>query len=175
VLLLNGICAILFGMMAFAWPGLTVITLVFLFGFYCLSDGITAMSVSFAARARTGRFWWQMFVVGLLSVIAGVTAFFYPGITAVVILVIIACWAIMRGVAEIIAAIELRKVIDNEWLLGLAGAVSVLFGLALIARPGVGALAITWMIGALAIIHGVLLVALSLRVRQFGKAAEPAL
>ncbi len=136
VLLLNGICAILFGVVAFAWPGLTVLVLVFLFGFYCISDGITAIAASFAVRHQTGRFWWQMFLVGALSVIAGITALFWPGETAVVILLIIGIWAIAHGVMEIIAAIELRKAINNEWLLALAGVVSLLFGIALISRPG---------------------------------------
>src|SRR5262245_17492647 len=106
VLLLNGLCSILFGVMAFAWPGLTLFTLVLMFGFYCLADGITALMASFATRSASGQFWWQMFLVGLLSIAAGLSALSYPGATAVVLLVMIAAWAIVRGIAEIVAAIE---------------------------------------------------------------------
>jgi uncharacterized membrane protein HdeD (DUF308 family) len=167
VLLLNGICAIAFGLMAFAWPGITLLALVVLFGAYALIDGITAVAASIAGRNEAGRSWWQMLLVGILGILAGITAFIWPGITTVALLVVIAVWAIVRGIMEIIAAIELRKVIQDEWLLGLAGVASVLFGITLIGRPAVGALAVVWLIGGFAIAHGILLAALAFRVRGF--------
>ncbi len=172
VLLLNGLCAIAFGLMAFAWPGVTVVALVILFGAYCLADGITAVTASLG-RDEKGKSWGQMLFIGIISIAAGITAPVWPGMTAVVLLMIIAFWAIVRGFIEIIAAIELRKVIQNEWLLILAGAASVLFGVVLIARPGVGALALIWVIGVFAMLRGFLLVALAFKLRGHHRHATP--
>ncbi len=168
--LLNGIAAILFGLMAFGWPGLTLLTLVWLFGIYCLADGFTAIWAAFAPRAETGRSWWQMLLIGLVSLFAGMTAIGQPGISAAVLLLVIAAWAVVRGVFEIVAAIELRKVIDNEWILILAGLASILFGVALVAQPGVGALAVVWWIGAFACLRGILMVVLAFTLRKLGTA-----
>jgi uncharacterized membrane protein HdeD (DUF308 family) len=165
VLLLNGIVAIVFGVLAFTWPGVTLLALVTLYGVYCLADGITALWASFSAKDGAGRSWGHMLFVGIISIGAGITAFVWPHITAYALLVLIAIWAIMRGVFEIVAAISLRKVIDNEWMLGLAGAASVLFGLAVIARPGLGALAIVWMIATFAILRGAILTGLAFKLR----------
>jgi len=165
MLLLNGICAIIFGIMAFAWPGMTLLTLVAIFGVFCLADGVTAIGSSFSAHHTTGKPWGHMLLIGLLSIAAGITAFLWPGITVVTLLLVIAFWAIIRGIFEIIVALKLRKLIENEWLLILAGIVSILFGVMLITRPGVGALAMMWLIGAFAVFHGFLLVALSFRLR----------
>ena len=168
VLLLHGIAAIVFGILAFMWPGLTLFALVTLFGIYCLIDGITAISMAFAPRAAgAGKVWWQMLLVGVLALIAAGAAFFWPGLTALSLLFIIAFWAIARGVMEIIAAVELRKVIEREWLLVLAGAASIAFGAILIARPAVGAVTVAWIFGAYMVAYGIILVALSLRTRRF--------
>ena len=172
VLLLNGICGIIFGLMAFAWPGITVVALVILFGAYCLADGITAVTASLG-RDEKGKSWGQMLFIGLISIGAGITALVWPGITAMILLFVIAFWAIVRGITEIVAAIELRKVIQNEWLLILAGAVSVLFGVILIAHPGAGALAVIWVIGAFALLRGLLLVTLAFKLRGHHRHAIP--
>ena len=164
VLLINGLCAIAFGLMAFAWPGVTLVALIFLFGLYCLIDGITAIMAS-VARDDRGRSWWQMLLIGLISIAAGIAVFAWPGITAVTLLMFIAFWAIVRGTFEILAAIELRKVIEHEWLLVLSGIVSIVFGLLLVSRPGAGALAVVGLIGTLAIIRGCLLIGLAFRLR----------
>jgi len=168
LLLINGLCAIAFGVLSFLWPGLTLIVLVALYGAYGIVDGITALM---AARARNeaGRPWGSMVFIGIVSILAGVVALVWPALTAIVLLIVIAVWAIVRGVLEIIAAIELRKRIDNEWLLGLAGAVSVLFGIVLLIAPGRGAVALIWVIAAFAIVHGVLLTMLALKVRGIGR------
>jgi uncharacterized membrane protein HdeD (DUF308 family) len=118
--------------------------------------------------------WWNMVFVGLLGIAAGVVAFVWPGITATALLIVIASFAIVRGVFEILAAIRLRKEIDSEWLLGLAGAMSVLFGIALLAWPGAGLLALVWLIAAYAIAFGILEVVLSLRLRgMHGRLSHP--
>ena len=168
LLLLNGVCAIGFGVLAIAWPGLTLIFLVTLYGVYCIIDGVTALM---AARARNeaGKPWGWMVFVGIASIAAGVAAFVWPGLTALVLLTLIAAWAIVRGVFEIVAAIELRKRIDNEWMLILAGTISVLFGAALLVWPGAGALALVVWIAAFAIVHGVLLTMLAFKVRGLAK------
>ena len=166
VLLIRGICAILFGLIAFAWPGITLFALVMLFGIYCLLDGITAIGVAVATRASE-QSWWQMLVVGLLAILAAITAFSWPGLTAISLLFIMAFWAIARGIVEIVAAIELRKAIEHEWLLALAGVASIAFGTLLIARPGLGALTVVWLIGSYAIFYGMLLAGLAFRIRRF--------
>jgi uncharacterized membrane protein HdeD (DUF308 family) len=166
VLLVRGICAVLFGLLAFTWPGLTLFALVILYGAYALADGVTAIWLALAGgRHEEGRMWWQMLIVGLLGIAAGIVTFAWPGVTALVLLVLIACWAIVRGIFEIAAAIRLRKVIEHEWMLAAAGVLSVLFGIVLLARPGAGALALIWVIGAFALIWGAVAIGLSFKLR----------
>ena len=160
VMLLRGILAILFGFLAFAMPGLTLFTLVMLWGAYALVDGIMAMVAGVRTRA------WSMLLIGLLGLAAGFVTIINPNITAVVLLYFIAAWAIVRGLFEIVTAIEVRKEIDNEWLLILDGVLSVVFGGALLWRPGVGALAMVWMIATFAIIYGIMLIPLAFRLRH---------
>lgn len=174
LLLLNGIAAIIFGFIAFTRPQIGLVALVFLFGIYAFADGLTAISAWVAARDRTGESWWQMLVIGLFGILAGFATFIWPGITAIVLLGIIAAWAIIHGILEIAAAIKLRKYIKHEWLLILAGLCFVLFGAVLLARPGLGALAMVRVIGIFAIIHGFILVALSFRVKGVKNMLESA-
>ena len=164
LLVLRGICAILFGVLAFTWPGMTIGALVLLFGAYALVGGILAFVAAFANSSGTP--WWILVLEGLVSIAAALLTFLYPGITAVALLVLIAMWAIVTGVFELAAAIQLRKEIEGEVWLGLAGLASVLFGVVLLARPGIGALAVVWMIGTYSILFGVLLVALGFRVKS---------
>lgn len=125
--LIRGLAAIAFGIMAFAWPGITLFALVLLFGVYAIIDGLAAIWFAIIERNQAMN-WWGMLLVGLLSVAAGIVAIFWPGITAMALLMVIAAWAIVRGIFEIVAAIQLRKHIENEWALGLGGALSILFG-----------------------------------------------
>lgn len=174
ILLLNGLCAILFGVLAFAWPGLVLDTLIILFGVYCVADGVTAVMASFTKDER-GQSWLMMLLGGLLSIASGVVAFAWPGLTAFILLIMMGAWAILRGVFEIIAAVHLRKVLQNEWLLAIAGLISILFGIAILARPNLGALAVVWMIGSLAIAKGVLLAMLAFRLRGLDQKYQTAL
>jgi uncharacterized membrane protein HdeD (DUF308 family) len=173
VLLLNGICAIIFGLIAFTWPGITLLSLAIIYGVYCIADGITMIAAS-VARGKRGESWGHMLFNGIISLIAGGIALFWPAITAIALLIIIAVWAIIRGITEIFAAIRLRKVINNEWLLVFGGIISVLFGLLMIARPRVGALSVIWIIGVFAIVHGILLMALSFKLHKLGRIAHSA-
>jgi uncharacterized membrane protein HdeD (DUF308 family) len=163
-IVMRGVVAILFGLMAWIWPGVTLGALVLLWGCYAFADGVLALTGAFSDTARSS--WWALAIIGIVSIGAALVAFVYPGLTAVGLLYLIAFWAMVTGVLAIVAAIELRREIENEFWLGLAGALSVLFGALLIARPGVGALALLWMIGTYAVASGVMLVALGLRVRS---------
>ena len=164
LLVLRGLCAVLFGILAFAWPGMTLVTLVLLFGAYALVNGIFTLGLAFRAPKGTGATG-TLVLLGLLGIAAGIVTFAYPGATAITLLWIIAFWAIFSGVLEIAAAIRLRKELTNEWMLILAGLLSVLFGVLAIARPGAGALSIIWLIGAYAILFGIMMLALAFRIR----------
>jgi len=165
LVLLRGIAGIVFGVLAFMWPGLTLITLVLFYGAYALVDGVLALIAAFTGGTKPVPTWWLV-VVGLLGIVAGLVTFLYPGITALVLIFFIGGWSIAHGVFEIVGAIKLRKEIDNEWWLILAGALSVIFGLIVLVAPGAGALALIWVIAAYSIVFGVLLVGLSLRLRK---------
>ena len=166
LLLLRGVAAIIFGVLAFMWPVLTLLTLTFLWGAYAIVDGVLALWEAIAGRGGyTGsRFW--LAIVGIAGIIAGLLAFAWPGLTALVLLMFIAVWAIVTGLFEVWGAIQLRKEIDGEWLLILSGLLSVVFGVILLARPGIGALAVVWLIGWYAILAGGLYVALAFRLKK---------
>jgi len=165
VLALRGLAAVLFGILAFIWPGITIFTLVLLFGAYALVNGILALVISFKGPRRIRRFGSLIFG-GLISVAAGVIAFIWPGMTAFSLVIVIAAWAIVNGIAEIVAAIRLRKEITGEWLLVVAGIASILFGIALFLNPFIGALVLVWWIGGFAFAFGILLIVLGFRMRR---------
>jgi uncharacterized membrane protein HdeD (DUF308 family) len=164
LLLLRGIAAIIFGVLTFVWPGITLLTLVLLYGAYALVDGVLAIVAAITGDAPAPRWW--LAIVGLLGILVGILTFVWPGITAVVLLLFIAGWAIATGILQIVGAIRLRKEIDNEWLLIASGVLSVLFGLILVVQPGAGALALLYVIGFYAVLYGILLVGFSLRLRR---------
>jgi uncharacterized membrane protein HdeD (DUF308 family) len=167
LLALRGVAAVLFAVLAFMWPGVTLLTLVWLFGAFALVNGI--LSFVLAAKAPKGypRFG-SLILGGLLGILAGLLTFVMPGITALGLLILIASWALATGILEIIAAIKLRKEIDNEWLLILAGLASVAFGVVLLLQPAAGALVLVWWIGAYAFVLGILLLVLAFRMRRLG-------
>jgi uncharacterized membrane protein HdeD (DUF308 family) len=165
LVLLRGIAAILFGVLAFVWPAITLFALVFLFGAYALATGILSLMLAYKAPKGYPRFG-ALIIGGILSIIAGLIAFFMPGLTAVGLLILIAAWAIITGIIEIMAAIKLRKEIDHEWLLVLAGLLSVAFGVLLVLMPGPGALVLVWWVGAYALVLGILLLALAFKLRH---------
>jgi uncharacterized membrane protein HdeD (DUF308 family) len=165
VLLVRGLAAIVLGICAIAFPGPTLVWLVLMFGIFSIVDGIAAIILGFRGEAD-GTVWWTMVTLGVLAIAAGIAAFAWPGLTLLMLATIIAVSAIVRGAFEIFAAISLRKEIDDEWILGLSGAMSVIFGALIMFRPGAGLIALTLLIGAYMIALGVFAVALGLRLRM---------
>lgn len=165
VLALRGLAAVIFGILAFAWPGGTLLALVILFGSYSLVNGI--LSLVLATQTSHGSQFLHFVLPGLLGIAAGLVTFCLPGVTALVLLVIIAVWAIANGILEIVTAIRLRKEIANEWLLVLAGVTSTIFGGLLLFWPKLGILALLWWMGSFAIVFGLLLIALAFRVKKW--------
>ena len=170
LLLIRGIASIIFGVLAFAWPGLTLVTLVLFYGAFALVDGVIALIAAFSGGAKPMPTWWLV-IVGLLGIAAGIVTFIMPGITALLLIIFIGAWALVHGIFEIIGAIQLRKEIDNEWMLILSGVVSVLFGLIVLIAPGAGALGLVWVIAAYSIVFGISFVALAFRLKKHKHAA----
>lgn len=173
VLLLRGLAAIAIGIIAIAMPGVTLLTLVALFAAFSIIEGLFGIILGFRGEAD-GTVWWTMVLLGLLSLAAGIIAIVYPGLTIWVAATIIGVAAIVHGAFEIYAAIRLRHEIDDEWILGLSGAMSILFGGLILFRPGAGLLAITLLIGAYMLALGVFGIALSLRLRKVGQTLDSA-
>jgi uncharacterized membrane protein HdeD (DUF308 family) len=170
----RGALAVAFGLVAIAWPGITVLALVLLWGAYALIDGITSVGLAVSDRSAPNDHRLMYGLLGLLGIGAGVISFLWPGATAVVLLVIIACWAIFAGVLQIGAAIRMRKVIDNEWFLALSGAVCVILGILLIVQPATGAIGLVIAIATFAIVWGVSLILFGLRLRKIAQSLQPA-
>ena len=168
LLVLQGILAVLFGVVAWVWPGLTVATLVILFGAYAFAGGVMNF-VAAVSASRLGDSPWGFIFRGLLGIGVGVAVVVWPDISALSLLYVVAAYAIVIGIYEIAAAIELRKVIDNEWWLGLAGVASVAFGVLAALNPGDGAVALVWTIGVYAIFFGTMLIALGFRLHGWGR------
>ena len=169
LLAVRGALAVLFGFVALIWPGITVLALVLLFGAYALVDGVMALYTALFDRGRPGgRGAGWLVLEGVAGVLAGIGAVVWPGITALVLLYLIAAWALVTGVAEILTAIRLRREIEGEWLMILSGALSILFGVLAFLFPSAGALAVVWLIGAYAIAFGVVMAILAFRLRRHG-------
>jgi uncharacterized membrane protein HdeD (DUF308 family) len=166
LLLLRGVAAILFGVLAFALPGLTLISLTFLWGAYALVDGVVSLWAAIVGKSGGTKPRWWLAVAGVAGILAGLLAFLAPGLTALVLLMFIAGWAIAIGIIEIVGAIRLREEIEGEWLLAASGVLAILFGIALIAVPGAGLLSMVWLIGAFAIVVGISQAALAFRLKK---------
>jgi uncharacterized membrane protein HdeD (DUF308 family) len=175
MLAIRGVAAILFGIAAIVWPGISLLALVTLWGAYALVDGV--FGVVLAARVgRAGQRWGWLLFDGLVSIGAAAVAFLWPQITALALLALIALWAVVGGVAQIVAAVELRREITGEWLLALGGVLSIAFGVLMLIFPGAGALAIVSVIGIYSIVSGVLVTALGFKIRRLstpGRHAMP--
>lgn len=163
--LLRGLAAIAFGILAFVWPALTLLTLVVMFAVYVLIDGLFALISAFSGRDRGSSTWWLV-LVGVLGIAMAAVTYFSPGVTALILVMVIGAWALVRGIFEVVAAIQLWKELDDAWLLALSGVVSIVFGGFVLAMPGAGALALIWVIGAYAILFGLILVFLSFRLKR---------
>jgi uncharacterized membrane protein HdeD (DUF308 family) len=164
VLALRGVLGILFGFGAFVWPGVTLDALVIVFGAYVFVDGIFAVVAGIGMRRQLS-LWWLVLLEGVAGIVLGVLTFSSPDTTALILLTIIAAWSIVTGVFEIATALRIRTVIANEWLMIVSGIASIIFGVLLIAQPGAGAIAIVWLLGAYALLFGMLTLMFALRVR----------
>ena len=164
---LRGLLLLLFGLAAVLWPGVTLTVLVLWIGAGFLVNGVLALAAALAGRDVEGRGW--LILEGGLGIGAGILTFLYPGITGLVLLWLVAGWAIVSGMLQIAAAVQFRKVIRGEWMLGLAGVLAIAFGVLLIARPGAGLLTLALLIGWFAIFYGVVLVALGFRLRGLAR------
>jgi uncharacterized membrane protein HdeD (DUF308 family) len=169
LVVLRGVAAIIFGILAFVWPGITLLTLVLFWGAFALVDGVLAIIAAVKGGNPMPRWW--LAIVGIAGIAAGALTFLMPGLTALVLVTFIAVWAIVLGVMEIYGAIKLRKEIEGEWFLILNGVLAVIFGILLLWRPGIGALTLVWIIGAYAIILGIIYIAFGLKLKTHAPAA----
>jgi uncharacterized membrane protein HdeD (DUF308 family) len=171
----RGVVAVIFGVVAFARPEQALQALVLVFGAYALVDGIFAMFAGIAARGYFER-WWAVLLEGVAGVVIGLLTFFWPNITALVLLYFIAAWALITGIFEIVAAIQLRRVITGEWMLILGGLLSIVFGVLLFVFPVAGAVSVIWVIGIYAVVFGISEIIFAFRLnslrREFEKAVS---
>jgi uncharacterized membrane protein HdeD (DUF308 family) len=160
----RGAVSLLFGVVALLVPGLTLLWLVALFVAYALITGVVSIVAAVRNRSTDSK-WWLVLLMGLISIAAAILTVFYPGLTALLLVVVIGVNAVLTGVLDIAVAVRLRRVIDHEWLLIVAGVVSVIFGVLVLLFPEAGALAMIWVISFYAITAGLLLLALAFRAR----------
>jgi uncharacterized membrane protein HdeD (DUF308 family) len=170
LLLVRGIAAIIFGALMFIWPGVSLLSLALLWGAFVFVDGIFSLGAAIAGDGKGASSRWWLALVGVAGIAAGLLTFFWPGKTAFILLMFLAVWALVVGVLQIVGAFRLRKVIQNEWLMGLSGLLSIAVGALLIWRPGTGALAVVWTIGIYAIVAGIMYVGLAFKLKSFGHA-----
>ena len=170
VFALRGVAAILFGVLAFASPGITLATLVLLFGAYAFVDGVSLLIALARGDSGARRHAWAVGIMGVLGIVASIVTFVWPGVTALSLLYLVAIWAITMGVFQVVAAIALRREIDGEFWMGLGGVLSVAFGILLIASPGTGLLTLVWLVGFWAIVFGASSLGLAFRLRSVDKA-----
>lgn len=163
-ILITGILSIVFGVLTFAWPGVTVTTLAWIFAFSVIAQGLSLASAGWQSRADEKN-WWILLLIGIINIVAGLVCFFNPGLTAVFLVTLMGLSWLFSGVLEVYAAIKLRKEIDNEGWLILGGLLSVAAGLVVIVRPGAGALAMAWLIATYAIVFGILLILLAYKAK----------
>ena len=164
MLVVRGIAALIFGALALAWPAITLFLLVVFFAAYILMVSAVALVAGLKNRHEDG--WWLVCLLGIVSLALGFLAVLYPGMTALVLVLVIGAGALITGIIDLVIAIRLRKEIRNEWFLGLAGIISIFFGGFVLISPGAGALALVWLIALQSIATGVLFTIIGLRVRS---------
>jgi uncharacterized membrane protein HdeD (DUF308 family) len=161
---IRGVIAILFGILALVWPGLTLLGLIALFAAYAFLGGAVSVIGALQNRKNDDE-WWLLFMLGLVAIGAGVVAMTRPGLTALVLVLVMGANALVSGVLDIAAAIRLRKVMEGEWMLILSGVMSIAFGVLVFLFPGAGAMALIWLISLYAVLTGALLLGSAFRVR----------
>jgi len=173
VLLIRGICNVLFAFVAFLQPGLTLVALVLLWGVYAVIDGAMSLTTGIAAR-RSGGPYASLLISGASGLVAGLIACVWPGVTLVALLAIMAAWAVLRGVLEITAAYHLRHVLPRAWMLGVSGAVSIAFGVLLAVRPAIAVTTVVYAVAVAALAFGILAIALAMHLRRLSEGARVA-
>lgn len=164
LVLLRGVLALIFGVLVLIWPGIAMTTLILLFAAYMLADGIFAI-VSAIRAAQTHERWGWFVFEGIADLIAGAVAFFWPGIALITLVLVLAIWAVVSGIFMIGAFFRLRPD-HGRWWLGLAGLISIVWGVLLFIWPLTGAVILTIWLGAYAVAFGISLILLSLRLRS---------
>ena len=162
---IRGIAAIIFGVIAFVYPGLTIATLVLFFGAWVLIDGIFRIVGAIGHRASDPDWGWQL-VIGILGIVVGLLTFHAPQITALALVIYIAAWALMIGASEIAIAVKMRREIKGEWFLILMGLASIVFAVLLLWNPIAGAAAVIWLIAWYAVVIGILAIFFGFRLRS---------
>lgn len=162
---LRGLWAVLFGIVLLVWPGISLVVLVLIFGAFAIVDGIFSLISAFR-RSRADERWGPLVFVGITGILAGLAAWFWPGITAIALTFLVGAWAIVTGILSIFAAVDLRNFIRGEFWLGLAGALSILFGILIYLQPVTGAITLVLLIGIYALLLGGSLIGLGFRLRS---------
>jgi uncharacterized membrane protein HdeD (DUF308 family) len=163
-LLIRGIAAVIFGILAFAWPGATLFVICILFGAYAFVDGVFAI-VAAVRAAQAHERWWPFVIEGIVGLAIAAVTFYDISITFLALYFTVAVWAFVTGIIEIGAGIQLRKSIANEFLLILAGLASIVFGIFMFWHPIAATIAIVWIIATYAIVFGIIMIALAFRLR----------
>lgn len=170
-LVIRGVLAIVFGIVAFIYTGQTLLSLVLVFGVFAVLSGIASLVAAVRAGEAHQRWGW-LAVSGLLSIAAGVMTFVWPGITALAFVLLIAAWAIFTGVMEITFALALPETLAHPWLMGFSGLLSVVLGIVLAVWPRAGAVSLTWLVGIYAIAYGATLLYYAYRTRGVQSTVE---
>jgi uncharacterized membrane protein HdeD (DUF308 family) len=162
---LRGFLALIFGILVLAWPGVALAILAIIFGAYVFVDGIFTLVAAVNYKAGAGRRTW-LFIRGIAGIIVGLITFFWPAITALALVIIIAAWALVTGVMELIFAFKANQDSAIRWMFAISGILSLILGALMLAQPIIGALVIVWVIGAYAVLAGILLIILGFRLRS---------
>ena len=163
---LRGLATLLFGVLAFVAPGLSLFGVMILFALYAVAEGLASVVAAINRALISEERWGSLLVSGVVSLLAGAIALIWPAMTALILVFIIALRAIVTGILDIMTAIRIRHVVTGEWMMALAGVMSILFGVVLIMQPGVGALGLIYVIGGWAVLFGALMVALGVKLRS---------
>jgi uncharacterized membrane protein HdeD (DUF308 family) len=162
---LRGFIALIFGILVLAWPGVSLFILAIIFGAYVFVDGIFTLVAAVNYKAGAGRRTW-LFIRGIAGIIVGLITFFWPAITEIALVMLIAAWALVTGVMELVFAFRANQNTAIKWMFAISGILSLILGFLLLARPIIGALVIIWVIGAYAVLAGILLIILGFRLRS---------
>lgn len=163
---LRGILGIVFGVLTFIWPIATILSLAIIWGVFVLADGVTALASSWRMY-KNGVKWWPYLVFGLVGVLAGLMALLWPGLTALILLYVIAFWAIFGGITQLMAGINMPNKTEgeNHWYLLIGGILGIIFGVLLLFAPLEGALAVVMVIGFYALVTGILALVLAVKLK----------